>query len=80
MEEKLDALFLKDFLNGVVDRLPEKARLVFRYSREDHLSIAEIADKMDLSPKSVEYHMTKALKMLREQIKKFNILFDLVWM
>lgn len=72
-EEKLDARFLKDFLEGVVEKLPEKARLVFKYSREDQLSVAEIADKMRLSSKSVEYHMTKALKLLREYIRKFNL-------
>jgi RNA polymerase sigma-70 factor (family 1) len=72
-EEKLDALFLKDFLETVVEKLPEKAKLVFKYSREEQLSIAEIADKMDLSAKSVEYHMTKALKTLRETIRKFNV-------
>jgi len=71
-EEKLDARFLKDFLEGIVEKLPEKARLVFKYSREDQLSVAEIAEKMQLSPKSVEYHMTKALKTLREYIRKFN--------
>jgi RNA polymerase sigma-70 factor (family 1) len=73
-EDKLDARFLKDFLEGAVEQLPEKAKLVFKYSRDEQLSIAEIAGKMDLSPKSVEYHMTKALKALREYIRKFNSL------
>lgn len=74
-EEKLDARFLKDFLEGVVEKLPEKAKLVFKYSREEQLSVSEIAGKMELSPKSVEYHMTKALKTLREYIRKFHSLF-----
>jgi RNA polymerase sigma-19 factor, ECF subfamily len=73
MEEKLDALFLKNFLEGVVEKLPEKARLVFKYSREQQLSVSEIADKMELSSKSVEYHMTKALKTIKEYIRKFNM-------
>jgi len=73
-EKKLDARFLKDFLEGVVEKLPEKAKLVFKYSREEQLSVSEIANKMELSPKSVEYHMTKALKTLREYIRKFHSL------
>ena len=73
-EEKLDARFLKDFLEGVVEKLPEKARLVFKYSRDEQLSVSEIANKMELSPKSVEYHMTKALKTLREYLRKFHSL------
>jgi RNA polymerase sigma-70 factor (ECF subfamily) len=72
-EQQLDALFLQDFLAGVVEQLPEKAKLAFKYSREDELSIVEIAGKMDLSPKSVEYHMTKALKAIRDSIRKMNI-------
>ena len=71
-EKKLDARFLREFLDGVVEALPEKTRLVFRYSREEQLSVTEIAGKMDLSPKSVEYHITKAIKTLREYIRKFN--------
>ncbi|MHA4808729.1 RNA polymerase sigma-70 factor [Flavitalea flava] len=72
-EEELDARFLKDFLEGVVEQLPEKARLVFKYSREEELSIREIAGKMDLSPKAVEYHMTKALKTLRDSMSKLTL-------
>jgi len=71
-EKKLDARFLREFLDGIVETLPEKTRLVFRYSREQQLSVSEIAGKMELSPKSVEYHITKALKTLREYIQKFN--------
>ena len=74
-EKKLEARFLREFLDGVVEALPEKTRLVFRYSREDQLSVAEIAGKMDLSPKSVEYHIAKALKTLKDSIRKFNNIF-----
>jgi RNA polymerase sigma-70 factor (family 1) len=74
-EKKLDARFLREFLEGVVETLPEKTRLVFRYSREEQLSVSEIAGKMELSPKSVEYHITKALKTLREYMQKFNNIF-----
>ena len=77
-EEQLDARFLKDFLEGAVEKLPEKAKLVFKYSREEQLSVSEIAGKMDLSPKSVEYHMTKALKTLREYIRKFHSLLSIL--
>ena len=74
-EQRLDALFMDEWLRGVVEELPEKARLVFVYSRDEQLSIKEIAGKMDLSPKSVEYHMTKALKAIRDSIRKMGIFF-----
>jgi RNA polymerase sigma-19 factor, ECF subfamily len=72
-EQQLDALFMDEWLRGVVEQLPEKARLVFVYSRDEALSVKQIAEKMDLSPKSVEYHMTKALKAIRESIRKLNM-------
>lgn len=75
VEEKLEARFLQDYLNGVVEQLPEKARLVFTYSRAEELSVKEIATKMDLSPKAVEYHMTKALRTLKEALKKIKCFF-----
>jgi RNA polymerase sigma-70 factor (family 1) len=71
-EQQLDARFLEEYVQGIVEQLPEKARLVFTYSRQEDLSVREIAGKMNLSPKSVEYHMTKALKAIRDSIRKIN--------
>ena len=75
LEEMLDTRFLQDYLNGVVEQLPNKTRLVFTYSRSDELSVKEIATKMDLSPKAVEYHLTKALRALKEAVQKIKCLF-----
>ena len=70
IEQALDAKFLEEYFKGVVEQLPEKARLVFSYSRNEELSVKAIAHKLDLSPKAVEYHITKALKALRESFEK----------
>lgn len=75
IENKLDARFIEELLHRHTDQLPEKARLVFDYSRKHELTIAQIAAKMDLSPKAVEYHMTKALRSLREMLQKIKCLF-----
>lgn len=75
VEEKLDTKFVQQYMHGAIEALPEKARLVFNLSRVDQLSITEIAGKMDLSPKAVEYHMTKALRALRETLKKIKSFF-----
>ena len=74
-EEKLEAKFLKESLKETLERLPEKTRLVFDYSRSDGLSISEIAHKVDLSPKAVEYHITKALRVFRNKLKKIKSFF-----
>jgi len=75
VEAKLDTRFLQDYLNGVVEQLPDKARIVFTFSRAQELSIKEIATKLDLSPKAVEYHMTKALRALKEAVQKIKCFF-----
>jgi RNA polymerase sigma-70 factor (family 1) len=73
-EEKLDAKFLQESLHKLVEGLPEKTRLIFSY-REEEIKIIEIAHQTDLTPKAVEYHVTKALKALREGLKKIKSFF-----
>jgi len=73
--EKLDALFLQEYLSQTIEQLPEKAKLVFTYSRDRGLTISQIAKKMNLSPKAIEYHMTKALRSLKDTLKKIKSFF-----
>lgn len=75
IEQGLDAKFLEEYFKGIIEQLPEKARLIFHYSRNEELSVKAIAHKLDLSPKAVEYHITKALKTLRESFKKIKSFF-----
>lgn len=72
-EEKLDALFLKEYINGIVEQLPEKCRLTFHYSRIEGLTNAEIAEKMDISEKGVEANLTRALKVVRSNLNKTGL-------
>lgn len=65
----IDARFLQDYINGIVEQLPEKCRLVFKYSREAGMNIPEIAQKMNISEKTVEAHLTKALKIIRRKLR-----------
>lgn len=52
-------------------RLPEKCRLVFMKSRMEGLKHKEIADNLNISTKTVENHITKALKHLRAYLKEY---------
>ncbi len=54
-----------------VEKLPEKCRLIFKYSRNDGLPVNDIARKMNISPKTVENQIGKALKHLRVATKNF---------
>lgn len=73
-EEKIEAKFLQEYINELVEQLPEKCRLVFNYSRVQGLSIPEIAKEMDLSEKTVEGHLTKGLRTIKNNLKDSGIL------
>lgn len=58
--------------------LPEKSRRIFRLSRFEGYSTREIAKEIQLSEKSVEYHLTKALKVMRVCLKDFVLALILI--
>ena len=71
---ELEALF-----NKSLDKLPEHCREVFEMSRLHGLKNREIAAKLDISEKTVENQITKALHILRNELKDYLpllILFD----
>lgn len=52
-------------LMHIVSDLPEKMQEVYRLSREQHLSHKEISEQLSISTKTVENHLTAALKKIR---------------
>ena len=71
-EAKLDALFLQEYINGIVEEMPERCRLVFRYSREMGMKNNEIAIKINITEKGVEANLTRALKIIRTELKNYG--------
>ncbi len=69
-EEKIYSRFLQQHINGIIDVLPEKCRLVFKLSREEGLSIPEVAQRMGIAGKTAEAHLTKALKVLKLKLNR----------
>ena len=62
---------LEDRIQQAMEVLPEQCRLVFKLSRFEELKYAEIAEQLEISIKTVENHMGKALKIMREQLKDY---------
>jgi RNA polymerase sigma-70 factor, ECF subfamily len=63
--QQLEAEELQRYIDQAIDQLPERCRVVFVLSRFEQLSYAEIAENLDISVKTVENQISKALKLLR---------------
>ncbi|AUP80612.1 RNA polymerase sigma-70 factor [Flavivirga eckloniae] len=63
--EKLDYGFTMERLKGLISKMPERRRETFTKSRLEGLSIKEIAQDMNVSPKTVENQIGYALKFIR---------------
>ncbi|MBA4411216.1 MAG: RNA polymerase sigma-70 factor [Bacteroidota bacterium] len=59
---------------SLIEEMPEKRKEIFRLSREQGFSNKEIAERLNISVKTVENQMTSALKYLREKLGKYHIL------
>jgi RNA polymerase sigma-70 factor (family 1) len=61
---------LNETIDEIVNVMPRKSQVIFKSSWMDGKSIPEIADQMRLSEKTIEYHLTKSMKLLRVHLKK----------
>jgi RNA polymerase sigma-70 factor (ECF subfamily) len=62
---------LKAVIDKAIAKLPEKARVIFILRRHEGLSLKEIAEKLEISPKTVENQITRALKLLKTEIEPY---------
>lgn len=67
-DESIQANQLQLAVEACVDDLPEQCRRVYTMSRHDKLSIKHIALELGISPKTVEYHISTALRRIRQRI------------
>ncbi|MBO0360075.1 RNA polymerase sigma-70 factor [Hymenobacter sp. BT186] len=65
---------LSEALLASLRKLPEKSREIFQLSRLEHYTVPEISKRVSLSEKSVEYHLTKSLKLLRTYLRDYLLL------
>jgi RNA polymerase sigma-70 factor (ECF subfamily) len=70
---ELETEDLQKKIDAALEMLPEKTRAVFILKREEDLKNSEIADRLDISIKTVESHMSKALKLFREELREYLV-------
>ena len=71
---------LRAILEKGLSKLPPRCREIFELSRKKGLSNQEIADKLQLSKRTVELQISNALKTLRNELVDFFPLFLVMWM
>jgi RNA polymerase sigma-70 factor (family 1) len=65
LEEKVSTDELEKMIFTYVRQMPEKGKEAFLLSRENGMSVAEVAQKLQISPKTVEWHIAKVSRQLR---------------
>ena len=73
-ETKLLDEELKQVIKKAVYELPEKCRMVFQMVKEECMTYAEVAQLMDISTKTVENQLAKAIKRIRMAIDDYRSL------
>lgn len=71
--EKIEYKDLKEKVDYAINELPVRQKEIFILSRISGLSHKEIADKLEIQTKTVEYHIAKATQALREKLKNFDL-------
>lgn len=75
---QIEAMELEQKILESLERLPEKCRQIFEMNRNQGMKYSEIASELNISVKTVENQMSKALKILRGQLLKYLML--ILWM
>lgn len=72
IEQDANTFMLKEQLKRSIRQLPPKCQEIFVMSKVNGLTYTEIAEELNLSVKTVENQMGRALKLLREMLKKIK--------
>ena len=71
---RIELVELQDNIDSIIEGLPEKCKLIFRMSRDEGMTAKQIADQLDISHRTVETQISKAIKTLKQGINRFAVL------
>lgn len=69
---------MEQIFNKSIHELPDSQREIFILSRQEGLSNKEIAEKLDISVRTVENHIYRSLKSLKESLRDFCLLVPFI--
>jgi len=64
---------LQELIDVAVENMPEQRKRIFRLSRKEGMSNDEIADKLQISKRTVETHISAALSILRKVVSSLSL-------
>jgi RNA polymerase sigma factor (sigma-70 family) len=70
----IDDKQLLELVKRLTNELPEKCRMVFIYNKIDDQTLPEVAQKLNISLKTAEAHLTKALRLMRSKMSHFLLM------
>lgn len=73
--QELFTIEIQEIVRQTLKNLPEQTKKIFLMSRYENKSHKEIAEQLRISTKGVEFHINKALKVLRVSLKDYYPLF-----
>ncbi|GAB4024130.1 RNA polymerase sigma factor [Spirosoma koreense] len=70
-EEQMDLDELIEAVERQLNDLPEKTRQIFRLNRLEYHSVKEISSRLNVPERTVEYHLSQAIKALRTYLRDY---------
>lgn len=70
--ERLEYEELKSIIAETLHKMPERRRIIFEMHRYEGVKYSKIAERLDISVKTVEVEIAKALKSLRKEIEHYT--------
>jgi RNA polymerase sigma-70 factor (ECF subfamily) len=76
---KLEYNELTTKLDEIINTLPQRQKEVYLLHRVEGLKYNEIAERLNISVKTIETHMSRALKTIREKLGNYSLMAILFW-
>lgn len=72
-EERIDYLSLLELVEKIIEKLPPRQKEIITLQKKQGLPTKEIAEMLDISPRTVEKHLSEALKFLKNELSEEHI-------
>ena len=72
-DDRSDYQFMLGKLEELIRQMPEKRREVFIKKKIEEKSLKEISEELNITTKTVEYHITEAMRFLKSEFEKLQV-------